>query len=303
MPEGTEATQKTEHVVKVQVDGPAKPEPKPGSGGGNEPPPSYFYEDRDGQTWFVGQRPPTDGRIWLPKDRFDEAVEAERGKLTPLQARIEALKGWEEKGPQLEQRLTAAEMNSAMAVSDYPMLRDPDVQSFLRERYARHQGDAGDKAKPFADWLTAQAEAKSPLTGHLFAKPEPAQPAEAKTLKAVKDLLDTGKATVEDIVKLLTPGDAGDGTMTDEERLMGLLRDKLLGGDGARRDAKPPTDPNGGAHDQPGRTTLSLSDEQVEAYIASGEYRNNPETRRRVREYMARKHPGAFVPEKPKQNG
>lgn len=67
-------------------------------------------------------------------------------------------------------------MTMAAASRDLPDLAHEEVRGFISERYTKHVEQAGDEAKPFADWFNAQRENPSPLL-RPYLQPAAASPA------------------------------------------------------------------------------------------------------------------------------
>lgn len=65
------------------------------------------------------------------------------------------------------------EAELAMVASGLPMLAEPEVRDFVRERYQKSVEGQGDKAPAFADWLKAQQAKPSPILAPYLAPAAP----------------------------------------------------------------------------------------------------------------------------------
>ena len=60
--------------------------------------------------------------------------------------------------------------------AQYPDLASDEVQDFIVEQHAKHAATAGDKAKPFAEWLADQETSPSPLLRPYLTQQAPGTP-------------------------------------------------------------------------------------------------------------------------------
>lgn len=112
------------------------------------------------------------------------------------------------------------EAELAMVASGLPMLAEPEVRDFVRERYQKSVEGQGDKAPAFADWLKAQQAKPSPILAP-YLKPAEAPPAAAPAPAPATGTPPTPPAPAPRAAPVVPPvaqpAPAATGGMTDDQ--------------------------------------------------------------------------------------
>lgn len=114
----------------------------------------------------AGWSPAQWSRVQRIAKQRDEAL-AKAAKADEYQARVTELEA------HTAATTSRYEAELAMVASGLPMLAEPEVRDFVRERYQKSVEGQGDKATPFADWLKAQQAKPSPILAPYLKPAEP----------------------------------------------------------------------------------------------------------------------------------
>lgn len=106
------------------------------------------------------------------------------------------------------------EAELAMVASGLPMLAEPEVRDFVRERYQKAVEGQGDKATPFADWLKAQQAKPSPILAPYL---KPAEPPPVVAAAPAPTAVAPAARPAPVVPPVAQPAPASPGGMTDEQ--------------------------------------------------------------------------------------